>query len=135
MITIAFQAWDEANVRAQEMASQPGANLIHPFDHPDIWYAMVLQQCAMFEAAVYDARYGHASMVEEMKEQLHDVTPDLVVVSVGGGGLMNGVLEGLHRVGWPDVPVLAIETQGADSLNACVKAGEWVALDKITRQV
>lgn len=46
---------------------------------------------------------------------------------------MNGVLEGLHRVGWANVPILAMETKGADSLNACVKAGEWVALDKITR--
>lgn len=71
--------------------------------------------------------------MEEFKEQLHGLTPDLVVVSVGGGGLMNGVLEGLHRVGWSSVPVLAMETLGADSLNACVKAGQWVALDNISR--
>ena len=71
--------------------------------------------------------------MEEIQEQLHGVTPDLMVVSVGGGGLMNGVLEGLYRVGWDSVPVLAIETKGADSLNACVKAGKWVTLDKITR--
>ena len=72
-------------------------------------------------------------MVEEIKEQLYGITPDLVIVSVGGGGLMNGVLEGLHRVGWASVPVLAMETRGADSLNACVRMGDWVALDKITR--
>lgn len=71
--------------------------------------------------------------MEEIKTQLHGLTPDLVVVSVGGGGLMNGVLEGLHRVGWDTIPVLAMETEGADSLNACVKAGKWVSLDKITR--
>ena len=68
-----------------------------------------------------------------MQSQLQGITPDLVVVSVGGGGLMNGVLEGLHRVGWEKVPLLAIETQGADSLNACVKAGKWVALTEISR--
>lgn len=72
--------------------------------------------------------------MEEVKEQLRSVIPDLLIVSVGGGGLMNGVLEGLHRVGWPHIPVLAVETHGADSLNACVKAGEWVALDQISRQ-
>lgn len=82
-----------------------------------------------------NARYGHASIVEEVKDQLHGLTPDLIVVSVGGGGLMNGVLEGLHRVGWVSVPVLAMETQGADSLNACVKAGEWVALNEISRYI
>lgn len=72
-------------------------------------------------------------MVEEIQDQLHGLTPDLVVLSVGGGGLMNGVLEGLYRVGWVNVPVLAMETQGADSLNACVQTGEWVTLDSISR--
>ena len=61
------------------------------------------------------------------------MTPDLVVLSVGGGGLMNGVLEGMHRVGWGLVPLLAIETEGAHSLNACAEAGKWVELEKITR--
>lgn len=78
-------------------------------------------------------RSGHASMVEEMQRQLYGVIPDLIVLSVGGGGLMNGVLEGLYRVGWNDVAVLAMETEGAHSLNACVKAKEWVQLPEITR--
>lgn len=72
-------------------------------------------------------------MVEEIQAQLHGLTPDLVVVSVGGGGLMCGVLEGLHRVGWVNVPVLAMETHGADSFNACAQTGEWVTLDNISR--
>ena len=46
---------------------------------------------------------------------------------------MNGALEGLHRIGWGETPVLALETDGADSLAACVKAGKWVELDDITR--
>ena len=32
-----MQAWDDANVRATEIASAPGSVLIHPFDHPEIW--------------------------------------------------------------------------------------------------
>ena len=72
-------------------------------------------------------------MVEEIKHQLRGIVPDLVVLSVGGGGLMNGVLEGLHRVGWGETPVLALETDGADSLAACVRSGKWVELDDITR--
>ena len=74
-------------------------------------------------------------MVEEMQRQFHGLIPDLVVVSVGGGGLMNGVLEGLYRVGWNDVAVLAMETEGAHSLNACAKAKEWTELPEITRSV
>ena len=72
-------------------------------------------------------------MVEELQRQLHGLIPDLIVVSVGGGGLMNGVLEGLYRVGWNDVPLLAMETEGAHSLNACAKAGQWTQLPEITR--
>ncbi len=74
-------------------------------------------------------------MVEEIKVQLRGLVPDLGVRWVGGGGLLNGVLEGLHRVGWAQVPVLAMETQGAHSLAACVEASQWVELDDITRWV
>lgn len=79
------------------------------------------------------ARSGHASMVEEIQRQLHGLIPDLIVVSVGGGGLMNGILEGLYRVGWDDIALLAMETEGAHSLNACAKAKEWTQLSEITR--
>lgn len=65
--------------------------------------------------------------MEEVKEQLQGEPPDLVVLSVGGGGLMCGVLEGLHSVGWTKVPVLAMETVGpGGGLNACYKAKKWV---------
>jgi L-serine/L-threonine ammonia-lyase len=58
--------------------------------------------------------------------------PDAVVVSVGGGGLLCGVVEGLHRHGWADVPVIAVETQGADSLAQSLAAGWRVELPRIT---
>ena len=51
--------------------------------------------------------------------------------AVGGGGLLCGVLEGLHRVGWADVPVLAVETEGAASFHASIVAGRSVTLDAI----
>lgn len=46
---------------------------------------------------------------------------------------MNGILQGMDKVGWGRVPFVAMETRGADSLNACVREGKWVSLDKITR--
>ena len=49
------------------------------------------------------------------------VKPDVVVLSVGGSGLLSGVVEGLHRNGWIDVPVIAVETEGADSLAQSVR--------------
>ena len=75
---------------------------INPFDHPKIWT-------------------GHASMITELKADLKDVKPSLVVCSVGGGGLLAGILEGLSNENWDDVPVLAMETYGAESLNAAME--------------
>ena len=46
-----------------------------------------------------------------------------------------GYPQGLDRHGWQGVFVLAMETVGADSLNASVKAGRLVTLDSITRLV
>jgi len=57
----------------------------------------------------------------------------MVVVSVGGGGLLSGVLQGMHDVGWTDVPLVAMETKGAHSFDAAIQAGELVTLDAITR--
>lgn len=45
---------------------------------------------------------------------------------------MSGVAQGLLEVGWGDVPILAIETIGADSFNASTKAGKLVTLPRIT---
>ena len=58
--------------------------------------------------------------------------PDVVVLSVGGGGLLCGVVEGLHRNGWKDVPVLAVETQGADSFAQSLQAGHRIELPAIS---
>ena len=75
---------------------------INPFDHPKIWT-------------------GHASMITELKADLKNVKPSLVVCSVGGGGLLAGILLGLSNENWDDVPVLAMETYGAESLNAAME--------------
>ncbi|XP_074641592.1 serine dehydratase-like [Tubulanus polymorphus] len=103
--------WDEANIKAMEIASLPGYGLIHPFDHPHIWD-------------------GHASMIHEVAEQM-DHIPDVVIVSVGGGGLMCGVIQGMWNVGWNKVPVIAMETKGANCLNAALEMGEPVNIPGI----
>lgn len=103
-------SWQEAHALAMSLVGPEDA-FIHPFDDPLLWQ-------------------GHASLVDEV--QAAGLQPDRVVLSVGGGGLMCGVMEGLHRQGWAEVPVLAVETQGADSLAASVQAGERVTLPAIT---
>lgn len=102
--------WDEADLRARELAAAPGCAYVPPFDHPDLWE-------------------GHASLVDELAAQ-HDPF-GLVVLAVGGGGLLCGVLTGLHRVGWQHVPVLAVETEGTSSFDAACRAGRLVTLEAI----
>ncbi|XP_036454113.1 L-serine dehydratase/L-threonine deaminase-like [Colossoma macropomum] len=96
----------------QLVSDNSGWVFISPFDDPLIWE-------------------GHTSLVKELESQL-DEKPGVVVLSVGGGGLLNGVIEGLHRAEWEDVPIIAMETVGAHSLNEAMKVGELVTLPDIT---
>lgn len=75
---------------------------------------------------------GHSSLIDELKIDLKGEIPSLIVCSVGGGGLMLGILQGLQKNNWEHVPVLAMETGGAESFNASVTAGKLVRLDQIT---
>ncbi|MCZ6618999.1 MAG: pyridoxal-phosphate dependent enzyme [Gammaproteobacteria bacterium] len=110
-IKVAGNVWDEADVEARKLAADGGAAYIPPFDHPTLWR-------------------GHSSLIDEVAGS-HG-KPDLVVVTVGGGGLLCGVLEGMHRNGWSEVPLIAVETAGAESLHAAMLAGKAVELAEIT---
>lgn len=114
-VIVQGSVWDEANQLALTLCEQPGAVYIPPFDHPDIWD-------------------GNATMIDEAVLQARElgVDFDVVICSVGGGGLMSGVLSGLHRNGVAHIPLIAVETEGAASLNAAVRAGELVTLPAIT---
>ncbi|XP_044845769.1 L-serine dehydratase/L-threonine deaminase-like isoform X2 [Mauremys mutica] len=74
---------------------------------------------------------GHTSIVKELKEDL-DSKPGALALSVGGGGMLCGVVQGLREAGWEDVPIVAMETKGAHSLNAAMAAGQLVTLPEIT---
>jgi len=108
-VVVHGSSWQEANELAQTLVGADDA-FIHPFDDPLLWT-------------------GHASLVDEVAAA--GIKPDAVVLSVGGGGLLSGVVEGLKRNGWDDVPVLAVETEGAASLHAAVQAGHSVELERI----
>lgn len=44
---------------------------------------------------------GHSSLVKEISSQLPK-KPDLICCSVGGGGLLGGIIVGCKHVGWDD---------------------------------
>ena len=60
------------------------------------------------------------------------VVPDAIVLSVGGGGLLCGVAEGLQLNGWGQIPIIAVETHGSASFAEATKRGKQVELDAIT---
>lgn len=102
-------SWNEANAKALTLAD-PSSAFIHPFDDPLLWT-------------------GHATLVDELARQTDK--PDAIVLSVGGGGLLCGVGEGLKRNGWNDVAIVAAETRGAHSYSEALAAGQPVLLPRI----
>jgi len=101
--------WLQAHEHALSLSNDK-AIYIHPFDNPLLWT-------------------GHASLIDEVAEQA--IKPDLIVLSVGGGGLLCGVIQGLQNNQWEDVPVLCVETQGADCLAQSFNSGVHITLDAI----
>jgi L-serine/L-threonine ammonia-lyase len=108
-IVVHGSSWQEANALALSMLG-PADAFIHPFDDPLLWE-------------------GHASMIDEVVRA--GMRPDAVVLSVGGGGLLCGVVEGLRRNALAGVPVYAVETVGADSYAQSLAAGERIELPRI----
>lgn len=95
-------SWERVYQEAKELADQLSYGFVSSFDHPKIWE-------------------GNATIVDEIVEE--GVRPDAIVVSVGGGGLLAGVLLGLERHQMRDVAVVAVEPVGAPSFHAAMQVG------------
>ncbi len=101
--------WQEAHEAASAAAASGNAYYVHPFDHPTMWA-------------------GHSTLVDEMAAA--GPLAETIVLSVGGGGLLAGVLDGLERHGHTG-RVVAVETHGTASLHAALAAGHLVRLPEI----
>lgn len=111
-------SWQEADkyLREELLAGDPVNGVyVPPFDHPEIWA-------------------GNATIIDEIEDQLPDGgRPDAIIASVGGGGLFCGIMRGLAKKNWTDtVSVLAMETQGAESLSKSLEKGSLITLPSIT---
>jgi L-serine/L-threonine ammonia-lyase len=104
------KVWDEANQRAKEISQDADTEYVPAFDHPVLWE-------------------GHSTLVDEVLEVCPQV--DVMVTSVGGGGLLAGILTGLIRHGRTDCRIIACETEGAASFAAAMKAGHPIRLPRI----
>lgn len=128
-------------MRGVLMAENTGAEddvvriALHPFDHEAIWE-------------------GNSTIVDELAEQLppwdddqdneHEVRHksdgelpvDAIVCSVGGGGLMNGLIQGIERrrksvSPRKNIHILAVETDGTASLALALQQNTLVTLPKV----
>lgn len=132
-------SWFEADTFLREtfidLPKQQEANdvknvYVHPFDNAIIWE-------------------GHSTIISELADQLPacedgddtQFPADVIICSVGGGGLFNGIIRGLseynqsHPKDGPrekNVDVLAVETKGADSLAYSLQNAELSSLNAIT---
>lgn len=121
-VVVHGQHWSEADayMRTELLDQDPNGVYVPPFDHPDIWE-------------------GNGSLVNELEEQMRSVGGyDALVCSVGGGGLFSGLMDSLDRHGrlagghGAPAKVLALETEGADSLALSLKRKELSQLGSIT---
>lgn len=110
-VTVAGDVWDDTHQTALSFARAKDALYVSPFDHPLIWR-------------------GNSTLVDEIVDEIG--APDAIVVSVGGGGLLCGVIEGLRRHGLAGVPVVAVETEGTASLAASLKQGSLATLATVS---
>ena len=114
-VTVHGPNWNEADALARERAETDDlAEYVSPYDHPLLWT-------------------GHSTLVDELAEDFggKDEEMGCIVTSVGGGGLICGVFEGLERNGLNNVAVIAAETEGAASFGRAFNSGKKVRLDSI----
>ena len=108
--------WNEADAQARLALSQTtGSIFIPPYDDPLIWE-------------------GNSTIVDELVNASPAAPPpDAIVVSVGGGGLLAGIQQGVKRAEWDrHTTIFAVETTGAASFAAAKAAGRVVKLGKIS---
>ena len=103
--------WDEAHQYALQISKEKDAVYVSPFDDPLLWR-------------------GHSTIIDECSKQMEQ--PDKIIVSVGGGGLLCGIFEGMKRNGWVSTQVITTETIGAASFYESYQAKKIIELKEIS---
>lgn len=104
------EAWDEANLKALEYAEDNQLSYVHPFNNR---YVIA----------------GQGSIVSEILQA--NIQPDLIVASIGGGGLISGISMAVKHL-TPHTKVVGVETIGADCMSKSIKANEIIELKEIS---
>lgn len=101
----------------------------HPYDDPLVWDGNSTVATEIVNQYSDITRYNDGSDSEYSDLSLSEDElplgrhPDAVICSCGGGGLYNGLVQGFDKMGWRDVPIVAVETEGCAALNQSLAAG------------
>ncbi|KHO00432.1 serine family amino acid catabolism-related protein [Metarhizium album ARSEF 1941] len=108
---------------------------VPPFDAQQIWDGNAgITREIVRQLPSAERHYATSDAAEDGDADLGVSAPrvDAIVCSVGGGGLLAGIVQGLDELKLEKTTVIAVETDGADSLSRALSGGELVTLPAIT---
>jgi L-serine/L-threonine ammonia-lyase len=115
-VLIHGENWNAADQLARQMVSDDPTQTsyyVSPYDNPLIWT-------------------GHSTLIDEIIDDLPQArTSTTLILSVGGGGLLCGVLEGIERHDLSGITVVTSETEGTASFASSWEAEELITLPRI----
>ncbi|NJD62950.1 MAG: threonine ammonia-lyase [Deltaproteobacteria bacterium] len=103
------ETFDEASRHALALAQESGFAVVHPFDDP-----LVIAGQGTLGLEILDA----------------EGVPGTIYVPVGGGGLLSGIGTAVKEK-HPDVEMVAVQAEGASSLQPSLAAGRPVACPQV----
>ncbi|MEQ9060440.1 MAG: threonine ammonia-lyase, biosynthetic [Gammaproteobacteria bacterium] len=109
-IVLHGNTYDEASEHAHKLEQERGLTYVPPYDHP-----LVIA--------------GQGTVAMEILRQ-HTRPLDAIFVPVGGGGLIAGVAAYVKALA-PEIRIIGVEPDEADSMRRALEAGERVTLDRI----
>ena len=146
------ESWAEADKYLREVVMVNAAQssgrretpvYVPPFDAQEIWdgNATIVEEL-LRQLQGMDKHYRLNSKERNEKTESYTmegntdafrVLPDVIICSVGGGGLLNGICQGIDKAGLSStVKVIGMETLGAASLTQAIQKKELVTLPEIT---
>lgn len=123
---------------------------VPPFDHQDVWDGAatmvdeIERQLGGMAARGGPSGGSGSSGAGNTQQEEQRARPDVVICSVGGGGMFCGLSQGFQRSQQvsnslpssssprPRTQIIAVETKGAESLHESIKAKSLITLPGIT---
>lgn len=113
-VEVLGSCFQEANDIGVQMVKEkyPDGCYIHPYAHK--W---IIQ--------------GAGTIFSDLQEQM-SAPPDVIIGSLGGGGMIAGLITARNAYEQKDIQIDSVETEGADYYAQSHKAGKLISLEKIT---